>query len=270
MPISNFDNYKYLVANQRQTINFNSLVFTHAAGRTYDRWRAMTPLGAVPTTAVAPTNLTLGSLEQVNVTSGSQYLLAIRANSSNPMVYVLADRLSHQGGLSGTNAATQTTNLPTAALTRSTNGIGVCIGLSIYTQIGSTPSTVTVSYTNTDDVADRTSTAVAMGGTSFREANRFIQIPLQAGDLGVKSVESVKLSNTTATTGNFGVTLYKPIYAVMVSDTSTVLSAAGYISGSTGGGIPEIPNDACLFFTGISSVSGSAGAVSGAILVGEA
>jgi hypothetical protein len=41
--------------------------------------------------------------------------------------------------------------------------------------------------------------------------NKFQIMPLQAGDRGVKSVESLTLSASTGTAGNFGLTLFRPI-----------------------------------------------------------
>lgn len=128
--------------------------------------------------------------------------------------YIMIDRLCHSGGLSGTDIAAQTTNLPTAALPRFTSGEGVQIGLRIWTAIGTTASSVTVSYTNQSNVSGRTTPAVQIGGANFREAGRVLVLPLQAGDTGVRSVESVTLGATTGTAGDFGVMLFRPLAAV--------------------------------------------------------
>jgi hypothetical protein len=171
--------------------------------------------GVAPSTAVVPDNTTAGSLGQGNASASGLRLARLVANSSSaaPFCLVLCDRLSHQGGLSGTTTGAQTTNLPTAALTRSTDGIGVMAAVEIYTQLGATPQTFTCSYTNEAGTAGRTSTAVPLGGSAVQEVliNKFQIMTLQAGDRGVKSVESLTLSASTGTAGNFGLTLFRPI-----------------------------------------------------------
>jgi hypothetical protein len=246
MPIATLDAYKAAFADGRQIVPLTVGAFTTLAGRLYDLWTAAPPVGAAPTAAVVPTRATIGALGQENAGAGlNTAIIGARFSALSPGNYLVIDRLSHQGGLSAIVTTAQTTNLPTAAITRG-SAVGVMIGLTIYAQIGTTVTTVTVSYTNSDGTAGRTSPAVVFGGTANREAGRLIQIPLQAGDVGVQSVQSVTVLATTATAGNFGVTLFRPLYVVCVPDASGVLSAGGLITGSTFGGAPNIPADACL------------------------
>jgi hypothetical protein len=182
----------------------------------WSQWQNNAELaGAVPTTAVVPDNTTVGGIQQGNASASGLRLARLTANSTNaaPFCLILCDRLSHQGGLSGTGVGAQTTNLPTAALTRSTSGVGVMAAVEIYTQVGATPQTFTCSYTNELGTAARTSLAVPIGGTSVQEVliNKFQIMTLQAGDFGVRSVESLTLSGSTGTIGNFGVALFRPI-----------------------------------------------------------
>lgn len=239
------------------------------AGRPSDMWTNQAPAGVAPTTAVVPTRTTLGALNQQlpNAGAGLQHsILAARFSATVAGQYMVVDRLSHQGGLSGIVTTAQTTNLPTAAITRGA-AEGVMMGLSIYTQLGATATTVTVSYTNSAGVAGRTSPAIAIGGTGFREPGRILLVPLQDGDVGVQSVESVTVLATTGTAGAFGVVLFKPLYVVCVPDVSGVLPAAGLITGSVFGGSPAIPADACLSVIHIGTSTTALGA--GAILVSE-
>jgi hypothetical protein len=111
-------------------------------------------------------------------------------------------------------ATTQTTNLPTAALTRYTSGVGVFACLEITTAVGTTATTATVSYTNSSGTAGRTSPAITFGGTNDRQVNQVQMIPFQVGDVGVRSVESVTLAATTGTAGAFGVTLFRPVAVI--------------------------------------------------------
>jgi hypothetical protein len=172
---------------------------------------------------------------------------------ANASMVILADRLSHQGGLSGTVTTEQTTNLATAALTRYTDGVGVMAAIEIYTQIGTTGTTVTASYTNTTPTAGRTSVATVIGGTGFREASRMIILPLQQGDVGVRSVESVTVLATTGTAGAFGITLFKPLvcFPLAVQGQQWLFDPLLNL----GGNMPEIDGDACLQWIYVSSSS---------------
>lgn len=268
MPLLNLDEYKQGLQGQRQLVPINLISAGTVAGRVYDGWRALAPQGNLPAVAEVPDINNQAALLNLNAGGGlNTGILGARFNSIAPTNLIICDRLVHSGGLDGTVTTAQTTNLPTSALTRATDGLGVMIGLTIYTAVGSTGTTVSASYTNQDGTPGRTTPLVQFGATGHREANRLIILPYQEGDLGVLSVESVTVTATTGTAGNFGVTLFKPLYVVAVTDASSVLSSAGFITGSTFGGVPIVPTDACLFPVVI--VAGGNLAGSGALLVDE-
>lgn len=173
-------------------------------------WRLGLPAETLPTTAAVPPRL--GSGGSFNQPAGNWRLAKIRAAGEMTAAVMIIDRLSHQGGLDGTVAVEQTTNLPTAALTRYTSGEGVMIGLEVHTQVGTTVVDATAKYTNTVPTAARVTEAVSIGGNTTRnQPGTFITLPLQASDLGAKSVEGVTLAATTGTAGAFGVVLYMPL-----------------------------------------------------------
>jgi len=266
MPFTDLADYKAGLTHATQQTNIINPITSVTSGRTMDLWAFLQPAGVAPTTAVVPTRTTQGALNFNNSTTGSLFICGSNLYSISPGTYLVCDRLSHQGGLSGTVTTPQTTNLATAALTRYTDGIGVMIGLTIYTQIGATGTTVSVSYTDQDNNAGSTSPLVVFGGTGFREAGRIIQIPLVIGDYGVKSVESVTVTVTTGTAGNFGVTLYKPLYALIIDDVNGN-SIINLIDGKSLGGIPEIIDDSCLFIMSITSITNSN--IAGNLLLAE-
>lgn len=248
--ISTLSSYLSNLATPDQTVTFARGESTSAivAGQWQDLFIGVGPAGAAPGAAAVPTNATLGSLEQADGGSGVVRALGgfLSAANVHAGTLVLCDRLSHQSGLSGIVSTAQTTNLATAALTRYTSGVGVMAGLTIYTAVGTGAATVSVSYTNTVPTAGQTSpTRSFFAFTGQNRAGRFIPLPLVAGDLGVKSVESVTLSATTGTAGNFGVTLYKPL-AFFPLDTTTPRPMS-YFDGMIGG-LPEIVDGACLFW----------------------
>jgi hypothetical protein len=269
MPIANLAEYKDALGEVAQVVSVNIGSITVVAGRPYDLWVPAVPAGVIPTTAVAPTNETIGSLGQIN-SEEELGIIGARFSALNPGQYIICDRLSHMGGLSTIVITEQNNasgaNLPTAALTRYTSGVGVMMALTIYTQIGATGTTVTVNYTNQAGVAGRTSQAVVIGATGFREVHRMIVPGLQEGDTGVRSVEGVTFLATTGTAGNVGVTLFKPLYVVILESVSGVASG-GFMTGNTFGGIPRIEDDACLYAINLTGGINAAG--SGALIVTE-
>lgn len=239
-----------------------------AAGRPRDCWVSLPLAGSAPTTAVAPTKATTGALAGWENSGGALQNRIPGGNlgTGNPGVWLLCDRLSHQGGLSGVVTGAQTTNLPTAALTRYTDGVGVMMGLTIYTQIGTTATTVTVSYTNEAGTSGRTSPAIAIGATGFREVQRMLMVPLQSGDTGVRAVANVNVVATTGTAGAFGVTLFKPIAAFPLWSPDEPVDPI--LGGSMFGGLPELLDDACLFWMHYGSVANT-DMISGRLSVAE-
>jgi hypothetical protein len=232
-------------------------------------WKNFTP---APTTPSASVILNKNSLEAITpiptIGSGSLQLLGARLRSSGGggAGIILMDLLVQNGGMDATSIATQTTNLPTTALTRYTNGEGVMGAIIIHSVIGTTATTFTVSYTNSAGVSGRTSTPTQIGAGSFREIMVLLPIPLKAGDTGIQSIESVTLAGTTGSAGNFGVCLYKPL-AMLSMESTTAESLLDMVStGGVIGQFAEINPDACLTIGIISSVNQQ---ISGTIISNE-
>lgn len=229
-------------------------------------------IGSAPTTSVALDKNDGRAINGLvsNAGSGRLSILAGRMNPSGigGIAVMLVDILNISGGLDGTITTAQTTNLPTAALTRYTSGVGVQAALCVHTVVGTTGTTATVSYTNEAGTPGRTSTAVPFGAVGFREVGSLIRIPLQAGDTGIQSVESVKLAATTGTIGNFGVLLYRPLAMMFVNDVEGANVIDCVSSGRMVGQFAEVLDDACLSVFGLQAASSQA--VSGFVLLGEA
>lgn len=257
-----------------QIIPFAKTALTTIAGRLYDPWTTATLAGSAPTTAEA-LSLKTGAVGGISGGEGGWYdgttkrLVAAQLAATQPGTYYLCDRLSQQGGLSGTGTGVaQTTNLPTAALTRYTDGVGVFAGLTVYTQIGTTAQTITCSYTNEGNTSGRTSTAIAIGGTGFREAGRLFVFPLQAGDTGVRAVASITITGATGTgtAGNLGVTLFKPLYSFHIERIGEQKDF-DFITGGLQGGMPQVVNGACLCW--IYMPAGTSTALTGSLTFNE-
>lgn len=246
MPITSYADYRAAVDAPRRFLTSNKTTITVTAGAPYSLWLPQADSGTAPTTAAAPTATTVGAIPNLRVTGGTARLAAVNYAGVNHGTLMLCDRLSHQGGLSGIVTTAQTTNLPTAALTRYTDGVGVRAALEIYTTIGTTATTVATSYTNQAGTAGRTSPTVVFGGTGNNLSSRFVMLPWQQGDQGVRSVESVTVTATTGTAGAFGVTLFRPLAIFPVRPIGYNLTWDSIIGG--GGNMPTIIDNACLFW----------------------
>lgn len=227
------------------------------ASRWTSWWRRNKTMGgsaAIPGAAAAPTNSTTGNLFWQTDASGGRekWLLGVEGLCTQVVTVLLYDRLLHCGGLSGTEITAQTVG---GTLTRNTGGADNQIWVEIYTLIGATGQTITASYTNQAGTSGRTTQAVAIGGTGLREAERAIPLPLQDGDTGVQSVQSVTLSGSTGTAGDFGVTVARPILLVTVPNSNTAFYR-DLLSGVPA--ITEIDAGACLGLLAQNSTSSEA------------
>lgn len=264
MAFADWDDYRARLNAPTERITISKSSVTAVAGRIDSMWRTA-PFGAtvIPSTAVVPVRTTLGAIGQQNALGGlSRYITRVKAVNAGPRgTLILIDRLSQQGGLSGIVTTAQTTNLPTAALTRNTSGVDVKAALEFYTAVGTTATTASVTYTNQDGTGSRVSPLFPFGTTTYGgAADRFLDIPLALGDYGVRSVESVTVTATSGTAGNFGVVLYRQLLAlplmgpytgdVVDYDMEAIIGLAGML--------PMIPDDACLawIFLGESTSNG--------------
>lgn len=197
--------------------------------------------GAAPGgTAVAPDNTTNGGLKQTDPGGGRQKWLVSFENwlSNGHATIMLYDRLLHISGLSGTVNTAQTVGGSITRYTGSESWNNEA-WIEIYSAIGSTGTTVTMSYTDQDGNS-ATSPATTIGGTNFQGQGRMIPMPLASGDTGVRGVTSVTLAATTGTAGDFGVTILRPLVEL------PILQIGGGGISDYLGSIPEIKTDACL------------------------
>jgi hypothetical protein len=227
------------------------LATTPVAGRGVSFWQydGMPGGGPAPGTAAIPDRTTPGAIP-FTAPGGSREKLTISAGIIPLIagVYQLYDRLFHIGNLSGISTTDQTIqgSTPTPALTRNTGGAGNFAFYEIYTAVGTTGTTLTMTYTNQDGVTGKTST-INFGGTGFREATRFQRIPLAAGDSGLRAIEKIRLTTSTGTAGSFAIGIAQPISWIPVGAPGVM----GWRDFTTGlPGVPAIDPNACLSLWG--------------------
>ena len=217
------------------------------AGRGCSLWQydGMPAGGAVPTSAAIPSRTTQGAIS-FTAPGGSRdkHLIGASIAPLTAGVYLLYDRLMHIGGLNATLTTSQAVQgaSPSPVITRNTGGAGNIAFYEIYTIIGTTSTTLTMTYVNQAGTGSRTST-INIGANGFREVTRMQRIPLAAGDSGIQAINSIQLAGTTGTAGNFGITLAQPLAWIPVGAGGTM----GWRDYTTGlPGIPVIDPDACL------------------------
>jgi hypothetical protein len=200
--------------------------------------------GALPTTATNPARNVAGAFGQNDPTGGRQlWLLGIEGYSSIAANYLIYDRLAQIGGRSGTVITAQTCNISSTRYNTAQTAVGVQIAIEIGVAVGSTATTISASYTNQDGTAGKTTKLTAFGGTGNRELQRILFLPLADGDTGVLSVQSVTVTATTGTAGNFAVLLIKPLIQVGTSYAGGCFIRDAVTNAPA---LPEVLTGACL------------------------
>ena len=160
-----------------------------------------------------------GQLPHTDPASGESRLWRFSGvSSAQAGVLSLFDRLWHNGGFTITSITAQAitspawpSRCPTSAAdeTASVNGYGVQLAVEVSAAVGAGAPTITISYTNEAGVAGRTATNV-LATVASPVAGTVHFMGLQAGDLGVRSVQSLTLS-ATWTSGTINLVAYRPI-----------------------------------------------------------
>lgn len=177
--------------------------------------------GATPATGAGavPTRTTTGAMHIEDPAAGyvSRLDRIALAAAISGTVLCLYDRLVHTSGLSGTIGTPQSVN--SVAITRpDALGEDVELWLEWYGATGSTPRTVSATYTNQAGTGSRTTPSIDFPVSPV--VGQMLRLPLQDGDLGVRSVQSVTLSGSTGTAGDFGVTLARTLSLLTIEDLS--------------------------------------------------
>jgi hypothetical protein len=207
-----------LLAGMRPLINFNKQMQTSSLPNVSSTWgQGTTPAaGAFNTTlnGVTLSSPVTGQIPFTNPASGNAYLARLEAASvSTSTTLILADRLWHNGGINITSTSAQGITSPTwpaRDANGATSGEGVFIALEVSSVAGGATPTVTISYTNQAGTAGKTSSIV---GNSNAGGSLFYRFPLESGDTGVQSVQSITLS-TSWVSGTINLVAFRGIAAL--------------------------------------------------------
>jgi hypothetical protein len=257
MAITTVDQLVNAMGNNSSRIVIDKASITNAvAGQFQSLWRAtgQPGQGAIPTAAAPCDNTLLGSLQFAQQTDPATSYLAILEGlcTNNSTTFEVHDRLMHMGGLNGTLLTAQTVNLDLFANLANdnldarkgdANFSDVTWWAEWYADTGATASNATVNVTY-DDGSSGDLLVFPAGATT--RATRMVPlnglIPAAAAGKYIRDINTVTLSASTGTAGNFGFTctryraaLYKPI------------ANARFTADWAGLGLPEVANESCLF-----------------------
>lgn len=145
-----------------------------------------------------------GSIPIKNPATGSNYLTELTMGASVNHSHLFFDVLWVNSGIAVTTTTAQsitTPTLPARDVNGTTNGEGCMIAM--LTTTANTNAAVisnsTVSYTNSDGTSGRTATLTAIAGSQIPATpvvGTIVWFNLQAGDRGVRSIESITLGTS--------------------------------------------------------------------------
>lgn len=199
-----------------------------------------------------------GQIPHTDPVTGNSYLGRFTGQASQPGVLLLCDRLWHNGGFTITTTTAQTVNsaaFPARDAAGTTNGDGVLVGLEVSAAAGAAAPAPTISYTNQDGTSGR-SAGLAFPTANSPTAGAFFPFGLQAGDKGIRSVQSLTLGTSWAS-GTINLVAYRVLAALPL----TQANVANELDALTSG-MPRLFNGAVPFLifvpntTTASNVSG--------------
>jgi hypothetical protein len=239
----------------------------HATGLISNGYPAIfTPAtpGLAGATIVGTTTLG-GTIPFTNPSSGNTYLAKLAATiGATTAALNFFDLLWYNSGIVVTTTTAQTVSsvaLPARDNAGTTNGTGVTAWLyaSVATTNGSAITNTTISYTNSAGTSGRTGTVSLGGWPATATAGTFIPFALAAGDVGIRSIQSITLG-TSYVAGTVNLMLVRDICFMpfIASSTGTLLDWAGT-------GFTQLYNGTALSFYAIGT-STTIGAVQGHIV----
>lgn len=257
MTIQSIDALVNAMGNNSSRLIFDKANLSNTVvGQFTSLWRAggQPGVGLAPTTAASCDVATVGALQFTQQVAPAKSYLAILegVNTVSGSTLEIHDRLVHQGGLSGALTTLQAVDLDLLDFLGADN-MDARIGdanysdvqwwLEWYTNTGAAAANATVNVTYNDgSTGDLLVVALAASRRLGLMQPLNASIPdAQAGKF-IRGVNSVTLSISTGTAGNFGVTATRYRAATYLP-----VLGARFTSDWAQLGLPEIPNDACLF-----------------------
>jgi hypothetical protein len=165
-----------------------------------------------------------------------KYIGRLNMQGSTSGSLIIYDRLWANSGLVGNVATSQTVN--SIALSRNTNGENLEIFGEVYTVMGASAATLSVTYT---DAGDASRVGTYAHPANALSVGQMFQIVPPASARGVKSIQSAIFSVTTGTAGNWGLVIARRIVEIPLPIINMAVNMNAFDLG-----LPEIDANACL------------------------
>lgn len=213
-----------------------------------------------PTSAIGGDALTsyAGQLSYSNPVSGNGYLARASVSSTALGRLLICDRLWHNASIAEATTTGQTVNSatwPARDADGATDGKGVLVGIEVSTattNAGAVTNT-TLTYTNSAGTGSRTGTIASFPATAV--AGTFVPFALAAGDVGVRSIQTLTLGTSYAPSGTPEIHLVA--YRVL-ADISVGAGNAGMIFDAFRVGMPRLYDNTVPFLIWQASATAAA------------
>ncbi|HAF44676.1 MAG TPA: hypothetical protein DCK83_06990 [Gallionellaceae bacterium] len=241
------------LGNQHEKLVWDKAsIATQVAGTYCSLWRAtgIPTQAAIPAASAVCTSALAGAHPFTNQTDPAVSYIGwhtLQTGNANNNLEI-HDRLLHFGGLVGnvttgqnTTSCDLTVTAPAAERLGDVDYSDLSWWLEWYTATGATASNATVNVTYGDGTTGNL-TAIAIGGTAMPAGRMTPLHTLVTNGKFIRGVNSVTLSASTGTAGNFGITCTR--HRTEMSTEAVANKTALFTYAQLG--FPKIRNDACL------------------------
>jgi len=193
-----------------------------------------------------------GIIPHVDPGAGNAYLGRLMVLSNQIGELLLCDRL-WDGQIAINNTSLQSITfpgLPSRDNAGTANGDGVMVAFEVSAVTSATAAALsTFTYTNQAGTGSRTGTFLDAPSGAAGQAGMFYRIALQAGDTGVRSIQSFTFS-TAWTTGTVSLVAYRVLTSVPIVGALI----PNFVDAITGG-FPRLYNGVCPFLIFIANTA---------------
>jgi hypothetical protein len=228
-----FLNAVVTVGRERRQFWHKVMTNTLSVGTFWSFWR-VAGAGSIPPAGTDPAGLTARQILFSTIVGGMNLGLpgpsrsthlsrfSVIGNNINARgTFMVMDRLLDYGEIDHNSIAVQALANP-VGLPRYTTGDGVMAFLEAKTTFSAGTATLTLTYTNELGVGGRVATTTILSATPLnRIPHNPMFLNLQAGDLGVRSVQSVQFTIANVL-GRSNLVLVKPMYALPMTTVNTL------------------------------------------------
>ncbi len=158
-----------------------------------------------------PTKDTQGAFPFSNPASGNSYFGGMDVAGATNGQLIVYDRLWACSGLSTNTTSAQSITTP-GDVGRYATFEGIELWLEVYTAPGATGANWTIGYTNSANTSGRS--AVYVHPANAESVGQMMPVAFQAGDAGVRSVQSFTCSVASGTAGDVGITCLRRIATI--------------------------------------------------------